>query len=262
VRVLGIAIVVAATSVYAAPPKQQAKKATQTARKKPAPKLKKPAQRKLWRGELPDATSTPAYRYSTMTQVECEAELTARKIGFVREQPTLGVLAPVRLTGPLHGVEYRTNLKEAQRKTTIWEIGDCRLILALDDFAVILAAHDVVDVRHYSMYRKPDSDWPADKPAMRHNGGLAIDAARFNFKDGTYLDVDKHYNGAIGDTSCGDKATPPHPATPEAVKLRGILCEAVAKHLFNVVLTPNYNKPHKNHFHLEVTAGWKSFLVD
>ena len=53
----------------------------------------------------------------------------------------------------------------------------------------------------------------------------------------------------------------PRPATLEAVKLRSILCEAVSRRLFNVVLTPNYNRPHKNHFHLEVSAGVKWFLV-
>jgi hypothetical protein len=49
--------------------------------------------------------------------------------------------------------------------------------------------------------------------------------------------------------------------TPAATELRSILCEAVAQHLFNVVLTPNYNREHHNHFHLEVTAGVKWFLV-
>ena len=37
--------------------------------------------------------------------------------------------------------------------------------------------------------------------------------------------------------------------------------KAYEAQLFNVVLTPNYNKPHANHFHLEVTRGVKWFLV-
>ena len=48
----------------------------------------------------------------------------------------------------------------------------------------------------------------------------------------------------------------------EAKKLRALLCEIVGRRLFNVVLTPNYNAPHKNHFHLEITAGVKWFLVN
>ncbi|HEY0990404.1 MAG TPA: extensin family protein, partial [Kofleriaceae bacterium] len=63
-----------------------------------------------------------------------------------------------------------------------------------------------------------------------------------------------------GAKTCGEGAGP-HPATDAALALRAILCETVDARLFNVVLTPNYNRPHKNHFHLEVTAGVSWFLV-
>lgn len=195
-----------------------------------------------------------------MSATECEAELVARNIPFDKESATRGVLDPVRLTGPLHGVEYRTNLKPAARTTTPYEIADCRLVLALDDFAVILEAHNVVDVRHYSIYRSPGASWPVDKLGLRHNGGLAIDAARFILRDGSFLDVDQHFNGAIGAKTCGE-GSGPRPATAKAIELRAILCEAVAQRMFNFHLTPNYNRPHKNHFHLEVTAGFRSFLA-
>jgi hypothetical protein len=204
-----------------------------------------------------EADTLPAVRYGAMSQDECEAELTTRKIGFSRE-PSPGVRAPVRLTGALHGVVFRTNEKDHQAST--YEITDCRLVLALDDFAQILSAHDIVEVRHYSIYRPPPKSWPADKIGSRHNGALAIDAARFVKSDGSFLDVLEHFHGAIGARTCGDGARP-HPVTPEATEIREILCDAVAQHLFNVVLTPDYNRPHRNHFHLEITEGVKWFLV-
>jgi hypothetical protein len=170
------------------------------------------------------------------------------------------VLAPVRLTGPLQGVLFRTDLDDKARATSPWELADCRLALSLDDFAAILKQHDIIEVRHYSIYRPPPKGWPEAKIGMRHDGALALDAARFIAKDGTVLDVDKHFHGAIGSKTCGAGAGP-WPATAEALKLRAILCEAVDHRLFNVVLTPNYNRPHKNHFHLEVTEGVKWFLV-
>jgi hypothetical protein len=206
-----------------------------------------------------DIANAPAVRYAAMTTRECFDELDSRKVSYVKESWS-GVRDGVRLTGPLRGVEFRTNLAAKQRATTPWEIADCRLVLAIDDFAEILAAHDVIDVRHYSIHRLVPKSWPNGKQATRHMGGVAIDAARFLLEDGTYLDVDKHWNGGIGRPTCGDKAAP-YPATAEAVKLRAILCEAVSRRLFNVVLTPNYNRPHKNHFHLEVTEGVKWFLV-
>ena len=203
----------------------------------------------------PDAL--PAVRYGALSQDDCEAELTARKIAFTRE-PSKGVREPVRLGGPLHGVVFRTN--ETNHKASTYEITDCRLVLALDDFAQILASHDVVEVRHYSIYRPPPKSWAEDRIGAQHNGALAIDAARFIKADGSFLDVLDHFHGHIGAKTCGDGAGP-HPATPEATELREILCDAVAQHLFNVVLTPDYNRPHRNHFHLEVTENVKWFLV-
>jgi len=205
-----------------------------------------------------DPRTTPAYRYGQLSHDDCLAELKSRKIAFTSEEPTRGVMVPIRLAGPLRGIEYKTNQPDKRRATSPWEIGDCRLVLAMDDFSQILAAHDVVEVIHYSMYRTPKSK--IDKWGMRHPGGLALDAAKFIKKDGSKLVVDDDFHGAIGDKTCGDDAAP-HPATPEAIELRAILCEAAAQHLFNVMLTPNYNKPHHNHFHLEVTAGVKWFLL-
>jgi len=204
-----------------------------------------------------DPTGMPAYRYARLSQADCEAALATRKIAFVRETAN-GVAQPVRLTGPLHGVTFHASVAKADRATTPYEIGDCRLVLALDDFAAILAGHGVVEVVHYSMYRPLRG---ADAVATtKHNAALAIDAAHFVKQDGTQLTVLDDFHGAIDAKTCGDGAAP-DPATEAAVELRAILCEAVAQHLFNVVLTPNYNEPHRNHFHLEVTPNVSWFLV-
>lgn len=206
----------------------------------------------------PDAASTPAHRYGMMSREACEAELETRGVSFQREEAR-GVYAPVRLTGPLRGVTFRTNQSAERRATSTWEISDCRLVLALDDFAEILARHDIVDVRHYSMYRAPRKSWPEDKIATRHGGAVAIDAARFIASDGTYYDVLDHFSGRIDAKTCGPKAAP-RKKTKQSLELRAILCEAVEAHLFNIVLTPNFNRAHRDHFHLEVTgAQW--FLV-
>ncbi len=196
----------------------------------------------------------PAQRYSRLDRKTCETELGSRGVPFVPVDEARGVLAPVRLTGPLRGVSFHTGISAAERSSSPWEIVDCRLALALDDFARLLRAHDVVDVLHYSIYRPPPARWPADKVASRHSGGLAIDAASFTKKDGSKLDVEHDFHGHIGSATCGPGAGP-SPATDEAVELRQIVCEAAEAKLFNVALTPDYNWAHRNHFHLEVTAG-------
>ena len=176
-RYMRLACVLASVAVSAA-----------TANAAPHARSSQPKRHASSRFETPaDADSLPAVRYGAMIADECEAELTNRHISFHTETAR-GVLAPVRLTGPLHGVTFRTDLNEKQRATTPWEIGDCRLILAMDDFAAILATHDIVEVGHYSMYRTAAKSWPDDKIGAQHNGGLALDAARFIKSDGTDLD--------------------------------------------------------------------------
>ncbi len=203
---------------------------------------------------LPGPDEGPARRYGRLDRNACEAELSNRGIPYSPVAEARGVLAPVRLTGPLRGVSFHTGVPAAERSSSPWEIVDCRLALALDDFALLLRAHDIVDVLHYSIYRPPPARWPADKVASRHPGGLAIDAASFTKKDGSRLDVELDFHGRIGATTCGPGAGP-SPATAEAMELRQIVCEAAEAKLFNVALTPDYNWAHRNHFHLEVTAG-------
>ena len=200
------------------------------------------------------ASPPPASRYALLDQEKCEAELKKRSIAFKRVDTARGVVAPVRLEGPLSGVTFRSNLSATQRKTAVIELYDCRLGLALDDFAKILAKHDVNEVIHLSVYR------PVGKKVTlkngvgrRHSGALAIDAAVFKTSDGKSLNVLKDFHGAIGAKTC------PPPAS--ATELRKIACEASDARLFNVLLTPDYNWAHRNHFHLEVTSGARWFFV-
>jgi hypothetical protein len=208
----------------------------------------------------PDRADGPARRYAGLDRVACESELTRRGVSFVHIEEARGVLAPVRLSGPLHGVSFHTGVPPSQRASSPWEIVDCRLALALDDFAEQLSGHDVVDVLHFCIYRPPSPRWPADRIASRHPGALAIDAASFTKRDGTKLDVAHDFHGHVGAATCGPGAGP-SPATEEAVELRQIVCDAADAKLFNVALTPDYNWAHRNHLHLEVAAGVKWFMV-
>lgn len=233
-----------------------------TSNKNPKKKTKK-QRRRARRGFIAgsaDISHTPAWQYAQLSADDCLAQLRERGVAFEPE-PSPGVLAGVRLTGPLHGVTIRTNQAAARRETSRWEIADCRLVLAMDDFARILAAHDVVEVRHYSMYRPPRKSWPEGKLASQHAGALALDAAIFIRADGSKLDVLDDWHGRIGATTCGDRAKP-RKQTPEALALRAILCETAAARLFNVILTPNHNRAHRNHFHLDLTPGARWFIVD
>lgn len=201
------------------------------------------------RGSMPAAS-----RYAALGRRRCESELRRRKIAFERVGEARGVVAPLRLKGPLSGVTFRSNLPAAKRRTSPYDIYDCRLVLALDDFAQILARHDIVEVVHLSVYRPVSRKTKLKGAGRRHGGALAIDAALFKTSEGRVLSVEKDFlPRRIGARPC--------PPPPSASELRKIACEAHDARLFNVLLTPNYNRAHRNHFHLEVTAGVRWTLV-
>jgi len=195
-----------------------------------------------------------ASRYARLDRVSCEAELVRRRIAFTRVSEARGVVAPLRLAGPLSGVTFRSNLPASKSRTSPYDIYDCRLVLALDDFARILAKHDIVEVVHLSVYRPVSKKVALQGAGRRHGGALAIDAAIFKTKDGRTLSVEKDFGPRrIGVRPC--------PAPKGASVLRQIACEASDAQLFNVLLTPHFNRAHRNHFHLEVTAGVRWTLV-
>ncbi len=340
-----------------------------------------------------EAMASPAYRYASMTNEQAMAELDRRHILYVREQPTHGVRAPIRLTGRLHGVHVHSSLPPEQRPSTPFEILDARLALALDDFCSILARHDVVELVHYTMYRPnvPVAGWsppaalaPAAKveakgdgrksggsakrradapaagsktlgkgdkakakggssgrgrprqksgdddetalapkdgfgedavlevedaqhalgakagpqkgvgggkrvgttsrrtatalrrppsrdpqeeththrkwapPGTRHPAGLAIDMGGVKKRDGRWLSVSGHFDGKIGQKTCGAGA--PLAESADARELRAIVCEARAEGVFTYALTPNFDADHVDHVHFEIKPGVTWFL--
>jgi hypothetical protein len=209
----------------------------------------------------------PSYRYGRLDRDACEAELVRRGVTFVRGEPIEGVLAPVRLRGPVRGVAIHTAMAPKDRERSIYEVFDCRLVLALDDFADLLAKHDVVEMIHLNAYR-PKSQYgcTARYWGLQHCAALAVDVRAFKRRDGSVLEVERDFHGRIGRGMCaGGGGTAgegvgegPIPPSAAANELWGFVCEGARRALFNVMLTPNYNAEHRNHFHLEITpeAGW------
>jgi hypothetical protein len=215
----------------------------------------------------PDWEKHPSTRHAAMSAPECMAELDKRGIKAVPEKSAPGVLAPVRLPADVGGVVYRTEIAPHLRASNPYDVFDCRLVLSLHELSRVLRAHDIDEVRMFSAWRPPGSKWPEGKLGTRHPGGLAMDAARFGKKlapgqtTRVWLDVARDFHGAIGKAVCGADAAPPSPATKEASELRSIACEMADQHMFTTILTPNYNRAHFNHFHLEVTPEVRWYLV-
>lgn len=209
-----------------------------------------------------DWASAPSAKYGVMTAEACLIELRARKVEFTALTEKPGVLIPVRLKGPVRGVSFRTELPAEERATTPYEVMDCRLALAVDDLAVILAKHEIAEVHIFSAWRPPAKSWPASKEAARHPGGLALDIRRFVKKAAkgaaaSDLVIDRDWQPQKNVAPC----PVPENLSGDRRELRQIFCEARDARIFTSMLSPNYDADHKNHFHLEIRPRVKWRIV-
>lgn len=200
----------------------------------------------------PVGTEAPMFAMETaaLSRHACLRALVRARVPFAPVHSGMsGVAIPVIVTGPLGGVTVR-----AMRNRTVYEPMDCALALALLRFARVLRSHGVRELRHLSIRRPADETELRRHPFLaRHLGGLAIDAAVFVLDDGTEYDVAREFHGQLGAPVCGPEARVLR--TPGATLLRALFCDAARLGIFHVMLSPNYNDDHHNHFHLEVTRS-------
>ncbi len=95
-------------------------------------------------------------------------------------------------------------------------------------------------------------------PGTRHPAGLAIDVGILKKADGTTLNIAQHFQGKIGQRTCGADA--PVPDSEAARDLRSIVCGARDGQVFTYALTPNYDADHFDHFHMELKPDVEWFL--
>jgi hypothetical protein len=192
----------------------------------------------------PSLRKAPATRFGNMSAGQCRAELKKRGIATKRAGiPTPNVATPLRLAAPLHGVRFLA-------PDSKYGVLDCRLALALDELAQILAKHEVTTVFVDSMYR-PKARMNGGPKLSQHSYGLAIDIMGFELTGGRRLMVKDDWHGSLTAPSCGPGSEPVQPL-PEALKLRSLVCDVAQKYLFHHMLTPNYNAAHEDHLHFDV----------
>ncbi len=175
----------------------------------------------------------------------CYAALEAAGVAFARVAPdqARGVQMPLRLRGPIGGV----SVVARGSKRPLHAVLDCRLALALLAWAPTLRQAGVTRIEHISIYR-PGARVHGSGHVSGHAHALAIDAARFDLSNGTSLDVENDWEER-------DLGSPPCPRRPEEAwpsrLLRTVVCDAVRRNLFQIVITPNGDRAHENHVHLE-----------
>ena len=210
----------------------------------------------------PDWATHPSARHAALDRARCLAELRRRGVAF-REAPSArGVEAPIRLAGPIGGVEVSTGAPEHVRAASPHEVLDCRLALSLHDFSKVLREHGVDALRVASVWRPHGSG----APGTRHPAALAVDVTALG-RPGpggarTWIEVERDFPVRRGAPPCGSGAPPlPEGASEPARTLLSVVCAAADAHLFTSILTPNLDRAHADHLHLEITPRVRWSLV-
>lgn len=200
----------------------------------------------------PSPASAPQSPLASVPTQSCPAELARRGVPHqLTSEPHAGVETPLKLAGPVRGVRFIMVGNSAPGSDSVHDVLDCRLALALDDFAAALAPRGISEVRHMSMYR-PGAHIRASGKPSKHAAGLAIDVGELRGADGRRYNVLADWQGALGAAVCPGSSAD---ATPAAQLLSAVTCEIIERQLFQTVLTPNYNRAHANHLHLDLSPG-------
>lgn len=182
-------------------------------------------------GCAPIARASPASPAPT-----CTDELTQRGVAW-RPTRRPGIDLPVEIDGALGGVRWHP----AGRRPLVI---DCSLAVSLAEAGPYFVAAGIERITVISAYARRNVAG-TDRPS-KHSYGLAIDVSRFE-GDGTELSVAEHYEPGLGDEiDCLGQ-----PATAGGAVLKVLQCQLVRSGLFHLVLSPDYDYAHRDHFHLE-----------
>lgn len=179
----------------------------------------------------------------------CHAELIARGIAFEptvvhdtspsdHPELTCHVEDPVRVLSPVFGVELLDN----DGNPTPRVLAACEMAHSLADTVLDVKERGVVGVRQMGTYNCRVI--AGTSTLSRHGMGDAIDLSGFDFSDGSSFSV---YDDWEHDTSA--------PVTEAGIFLYEAAYRWFDEEYWNIILTPNYNAAHDNHFHVDLTPG-------
>ncbi len=206
----------------------------------------------------PDATALMRMDLAT-----CHAHLNAREVPFVAvdrgRAPEVAI--PVRLTGAVAGVEFTIPWSEDQGRDphAIW---DCRLVAALVPVAEFLHAHGITEVQYFSALRR--GKVVREKPRSQHNVGLALDLLGLRGPGVPLATVEQVFprgrlRACPNDASAPGPLGAPVPVGAAAADLySALVCQTYTRGLFHTILTPDHDRAHHNHLHLDLKGGQAS----
>lgn len=201
-------------------------------------------------GDVAMATATVDITVGDPAAASCQDWLALYGVDFTVGPARPGVQDPVTAKLPINGVPYKV-VGATNPRTEMF--GDCTIIKSLAEAAPAFRARDIALVTDYGVYnyRCIGGGTPPDCPngISQHAYGTAIDLAGFTTSDATYYSVNDDW--VIDPNAEETCAAPTEPGKDQF--LHELICELKAAGVWNIVLTPNYNADHRNHFHVDLT---------
>jgi hypothetical protein len=202
------------------------------------------------RGDEEVATATVDVTVIEPDVPDCRAWLDLYHVSYDAGPNNDGVVDPVTVTTPINGVPFRYLANTTERPTFFM---DCRLALSLAKAAPYFRERHVTEVADYGVYNYRCISNQGTPPnctigMSQHAFAMAIDLAGFTLDDGTFWTVkDDFVINPDGDTCTAT------PAAGADTFLHELICTLKAAGIWNIVLTPNYNADHRDHFHVDLT---------
>lgn len=182
---------------------------------------------------------------------DCHALLDHLGLDWTAAGATRGIADPVRVGPMIGGVRFRYG----PSTTASPMLMDCSLGPRLVQLVALLREWDIEEVEHLGVYNYRcigggDPDSGTCTPSM-HAYARAIDLHAFRQR-GTAVLFDTETDWVI---STSDRTCPGTPVNDEDRMLHEVACRMWSDRIFQIVLTPDYNAAHRNHFHVDMTVG-------
>ena len=190
---------------------------------------------------VPDAVAPP--------KSDCMLELDALGISYAiadvppdspdtHPQLTCEIDEPVYLYPPVNNVSWRYFSAADPAPVLV----SCEMALAIERLTALLEDMGCVEFEHIGTYNCRVIS--GTDTLSEHSFATAIDLYGFDVTGLGYLTL-------IDDWE--DNVIPP--VTPEGQWLRTLADTRYAEGIFNIILTPDYNAAHDNHFHVDLSPG-------
>lgn len=198
------------------------------------------------------ATATVDVTVTDPELADCRAWLDHYGVGYSVGPANQGVADPITVATPINGMPFRYLGNTAVRPRFFM---DCTLARSLVRAVPHWRSRGIVEVQDIGVYnyRCIGTGTPPNCPngMSQHAYAKAIDLARFVHADGTTYTVETDWViDPTGSVTCE--------AETEAGAddwLHRVICALKADRVWNIVLTPNYNAAHRDHFHVDLTDG-------